>query len=176
MNWIDSIKEIQRAAENNRLVIFVGAGVSANSKIPTWGDLIKRFAEEIGYDNCTKCDKRTAKCPKADCNYRYKFSQDEYLRIPEYYFLRDKSKKKRGYYDLIRRTLGCDKGANFIHDAVFKIMPHHIITTNFDSLLENSKEINARLYSIISQDKDILLENNTYYIIKMHGDLQNPES
>lgn len=176
MNWIDSIREIQRAAENNRLVIFVGAGVSANSKIPTWGDLIKRFAEEIGYDNCTKCDKRTAKCPKADCNYRYKFSQDEYLRIPEYYFLRDKSKKKRGYYDLIRRTLGCDKGANSIHDAVFKIMPHHIITTNFDSLLENSKEINARLYSIISQDKDILLENNTYYIIKMHGDLQNPES
>lgn len=176
MNWIDSIKEIQRVAENNRLVVFVGAGVSANSKIPTWGDLIKRFAEEIGYDNCTKCDKSTAKCPKANCNYRYKFSQDEYLRIPEYYYLRDKTEDKRRYYSFICNVLNCDKGANPIHDVIFKIMPHHIITTNFDSLLENSKEINARLYSIISQDKDILLENNTHYIIKMHGDLQDPES
>lgn len=32
MNWIESIKEVKKAQDNDRLVIFVGAGVSANSK------------------------------------------------------------------------------------------------------------------------------------------------
>ena len=36
MNWIDSIKEINKARTNNRLVIFVGSGVSNNSGVPTW--------------------------------------------------------------------------------------------------------------------------------------------
>lgn len=32
MDWIESLKYIRKAQENNQLVIFVGAGVSANSK------------------------------------------------------------------------------------------------------------------------------------------------
>lgn len=46
-NLIDSINEIRSAQENNRLVIFVGAGISKNSGIPTWGELIKAIAEKI---------------------------------------------------------------------------------------------------------------------------------
>ena len=49
MNWIESIKEIQRAQENDRLVIFVGSGVSNNSSIPTWKELIKEIAIKIEY-------------------------------------------------------------------------------------------------------------------------------
>ena len=52
MDWIQAIKEIQKAQEKNQLVIFVGSGVSNNSGIPTWGDLIKVIADEIGYDKC----------------------------------------------------------------------------------------------------------------------------
>ena len=40
MNWIESIKEVKKAQDNDRLVIFVGAGVSANSKLPNWSQLI----------------------------------------------------------------------------------------------------------------------------------------
>lgn len=42
MNWIDSVKEIHKAINENRLVIFVGAGVSKNSNIPDWKGLIKK--------------------------------------------------------------------------------------------------------------------------------------
>ena len=47
MDWITAIKEIQKAQEDDRLVIFVGAGVSKNSGVPAWWDLIKKFADEL---------------------------------------------------------------------------------------------------------------------------------
>ena len=33
MDWITAIKEIQKAQEDDRLVVFVGAGVSKNSGV-----------------------------------------------------------------------------------------------------------------------------------------------
>ena len=36
MDWIESVKKIRKAQENNQLVVFVGAGVSKNSDLPTW--------------------------------------------------------------------------------------------------------------------------------------------
>ena len=173
MNWIDSIKEIRRVADENRLVVFVGSGVSANSNIPTWGELIKQFAKELNYNNCKGCIEDSVSCTDDGCTQKYDFSREEYLRIPEYYFNRFKAKK---YNRLIKETLECDKDANSINDAIFKIMPHHIITTNYDHLLERSKEANAHLYSVIAKDEDILSNNNPRYILKMHGDIESPKS
>ena len=53
MDWITAIKEIQKAQEDDRLVVFVGAGVSKNSGVPAWWDLIKKFADELGYSRTT---------------------------------------------------------------------------------------------------------------------------
>ena len=47
MDWVESVREIRKANENNRLVVFVGAGVSKNSGIPTWGELIQDIAKKI---------------------------------------------------------------------------------------------------------------------------------
>ena len=47
MDWIESIENIRQAQEKNQLVIFVGAGVSQNSGIPSWKDLSSKIAEEI---------------------------------------------------------------------------------------------------------------------------------
>ena len=55
MDWITAIKEIQKAQEDDRLVIFVGAGVSKNSGVPAWWDLIKKFADELGYSRSDTC-------------------------------------------------------------------------------------------------------------------------
>ena len=58
MDWIESIKTIKKAQENNQLIVFVGAGVSKNSNVPTWWELIKIIADKIGYDRCDFCKKR----------------------------------------------------------------------------------------------------------------------
>ena len=46
-----SIQKLKDDIENNRLVIFVGAGISANSGCPSWSTLIDRFAEGLGIDS-----------------------------------------------------------------------------------------------------------------------------
>ena len=48
-NYINkSILKLQKDRDNNRLVIFVGAGVSANSGCASWSRLIDKFADELG--------------------------------------------------------------------------------------------------------------------------------
>ena len=168
MNWRESIKYIQDAQDNNQLVIFVGAGVSMNSKLPTWGELIKKIAKEVNHKKCAiSCDN----CKELECVQKKEFTQDEFLQIPEYLY----AKGKRKYYKFIQDNLKSDNGPNPIDEEIFNILPHHIITTNYDNLLESCKNINSKLYSVVSNDSDLLSKSNEKYIIKMHGDLQEPE-
>lgn len=177
MDWIESVQYLRKAQENNQLVIFVGSGVSKNSGIPTWSGLIRKFAEKIQYnEKCSNCTNRTSKCPSDDCNDRFMFTQDEMLRIPEYLFQQDISEKNSEYFSLIKNTLRSEATSNPIDDEVFRILPHHIITTNFDPLLENSQAVNADLYSVVIQDKDLISKASERYLIKMHGDLEAPET
>ena len=138
MDWLESIKRIQQARENNQLVVFVGAGVSQNSGIPTWNELINAVAKKIGYSKCVGCKSKEKLCPKGECKIRYEFSLNDLLRIPEYYFQQDTSKGHSEYYNFIQETLRNDAGPNQIDDEIFAVLPHHIITTNYDSLLEQS--------------------------------------
>ena len=156
MYWQESIKIIQEARENSRLVIFVGSGVSRNSDIPTWGDLIEKIAKKI--------------------NYKEKITQDKYLLIPEYYYLKDRSRKHTKYYKFISDALVTDKGSNAIDEIFFSLLPEHIITTNYDFLLENTSNPNVNMYEVIAQDSDLLSKANNRYIIKMHGSLYNPQT
>lgn len=176
MDWLTSIKEIQKAQENNQLVIFVGAGVSKNSNVPTWWELIKKFADKIGYDRCIDCNFKSDDCPKEKCSLRFDFSQDEFLRIPEYYYQQDTSENHASYMSLIQSTLRGGTGPNPIDDVIFNLLPHHIITTNYDSLLEDSQNVNSQLYTVVCQDSDLLSKSNERYILKMHGDLELPET
>lgn len=171
MDWLESLREIKKARENNQLVVFVGAGVSANSGIPTWKNLIKSLAKEIGYSRCSSCDKNSSTCKCFDCNE--KFTQEEYLRIPEYFY---QTKGKEEYFSFLYKELGYESMSNPIDDEILRIFPSHIITTNYDSLIENSAEINSNLYTVVSQDRELLSESGARYIVKMHGDLSKPET
>ena len=44
---INDIIKIQKAIREKTLVVFVGAGVSANSGVPTWGALIDKISKEL---------------------------------------------------------------------------------------------------------------------------------
>ena len=87
MDWIEAVKDIKQANDNNRLVIFVGSGVSANSGVPTWGKLIDKMAIHL-YPELDQ-DKLAEK-------------KSDYLKIAEYYYDKD----EKAYYDLLRKELG----------------------------------------------------------------------
>ncbi len=176
MGLYEKIKDLRNAHDNNRLVIFVGSGVSNNSNIPTWNQLIIEFAKKLVYDKCRVCSLKEhieMNCPKEDCPERFNFSQDEYLKIPQYYYNKDKG----GYNQLILDTLKCEEATpNPIHNVIMNLFPKHIITTNYDKLIENTNSPNKLLYSVINKDKDFLKDEKSSYIIKMHGDIDNPDT
>lgn len=176
MEFQDKIKDIRQAKENEKLVIFVGAGVSKNSNIPTWGELIKVFADELKYNNCTVCSFKNDNVCKDNCLRKYDFSQDEFLKIPQYYYDKDKSDKHFDYYNIIRKTLDIDTESNKIDEIIMELLPDQIITTNYDSLLEEAKSPNTRLYNVVYKDEDLLKQSNKHYIIKMHGDIHDLHS
>src|SRR5690242_9010254 len=42
--------DLKDAYDAGKLVLFAGAGVSANLGVPTWAELIGQIATELGYD------------------------------------------------------------------------------------------------------------------------------
>ena len=147
----EDIRNIKKAIENNKLVIFVGAGVSANSRLPSWDELVNEFRKRLGIDSSSK------------------LSTDDYLKVPQHYY------NKRGfkeYYDVINTIFNDNYRPNNIHELIYKLSPQHIITTNYDDLLEQEQENQGLLYDVICEDIDLPYSANGRLIIKMHGDLK----
>ncbi|MFQ6344783.1 SIR2 family protein [Enterococcus faecium] len=154
---ITYFREIRKARDNNKLVIFVGAGVSKNSNLPSWSELVKELAEKIQYVPYIK-NKET-----------YKFSTDEYLKIPQYAFDKDPD----DYYQTLTNILKVPTKSNSLNEMIIKLLPNHIITTNYDKLIENTDDLNNIQYKVVSSDKDLLISQGDHYIIKMHGDVED---
>ncbi|MED4452506.1 SIR2 family protein [Metabacillus fastidiosus] len=142
---------IREAIDNNKLIVFVGAGVSVNSGLPSWWDLIEKFTFGIGL---------------ATRN----ISQDDYLKIPQYYF---NARGNKEYYDLITKVFNISAKPNPIHSALLELKPCHFITTNYDELIEDSAREKGIFYDVVSKDEDLPYTPNNNMIIKMHGDLNN---
>ena len=158
---LTSIKNIQKAIENNKLVIFVGAGVSRNSGIPTWPELIKELAKDLGI-----------RAKGKDSEGNDVFGNDEFLKIPQYYY---NERNEKEYYDKIKEVLDKDSQPNEIHKIIFELNPTHIITTNYDNLLEKqARQIQTNIkYCKAANDIELSTAPNCNFIIKMHGEFDN---
>ena len=179
MKWYEALSEIRKQQQNNQLVVFVGAGISKNSGLPSWWELIKKIAQKIDYchkSQCNDCKLRSSDCPKGAAADTCDYWQDEFLRIPEYFYRMDTSTDHEEYYRFIVDSLTSKATSNPIDDEIFNLLPHHIITTNYDSLLEDSKNHLSKLYTVVTEDSDLLSKASDRYIIKMHGDLASPQT
>lgn len=60
---LEYIGLFREKAEQGKLVVFVGAGVSCNVEgMPDWNSLIRNMAKTIGYSRCTFCRNRSGTC------------------------------------------------------------------------------------------------------------------
>lgn len=142
------IRELHQLNIQKKIVFFIGAGVSKNSGVPTWGDLVRHFAKQIHYEH-------------------FPLSTDDYIRIPQYVYGMDESKDHENYYRLIQDVFCEEYKTNPLHDLLISLNPCHIITTNFDQLLDHYG------YEVIKSDRDLLQATTGKYLIKMHGDMDN---
>lgn len=142
------IRQIQRAIRENRLVIFVGAGVSASAGVPNWSQLIDAFKEELDIPSY----------------------ENDYLKIAQLY---KNQRKHKEYKERVEEILYAgDKRFNEIHEELLALNPCHIVTTNYDELLEQAiGKMNERFHTV-RRDEDLPYNRGEKLLIKMHGDFR----
>lgn len=142
-----SIKHIIEAMKNNTLLVFVGAGVSKNSGLPTWDEVIEVLKRDLSLGE----------------------KDNDYLKIAQFYY---DTLGKQKYFEKLDSIFKeyANSQPNELHDHIFKMQPRHLITTNYDTLLEDKMNSGINKYSVIKDDSDIPYTASDRYIIKMHGD------
>lgn len=148
---LSSIDNIRNASNNSKLSIFIGTGISMNSGLPSFAELINHFVIDLGMTR------------KID------YSIDECIIIPEKYYLQYGENQ---YYKTIEKYLPTNVKPTKLHNIIFDLKPQFIITTNFDNLLEKTINNLGESYHIIKSDNDLSFSNNQKLLIKMHGDLE----
>jgi hypothetical protein len=144
------IKEITRASKFGKLVFFIGAGLSKLSGYPTWSELVDKYYIEI------HGKKKTTD-----------YSSDDFLQVPQIYF---DVKEENGYDNIIEKVFSVNVSPNPIHYKILALNPVHIITTNYDNLIEKTCWQRGKYYSHISAEEDVAEASSTRYLLKAHGD------
>lgn len=149
--FFTDIKNIRNAIDSNKLVVFTGAGISIDAGIPSWNTLINEMKGDINIPP----------------------NETDYLRIAQLYYNERQSKE---YLDKIRTVLRHKKVRyNEIHEWIFRLKPEHILTTNYDDLLEQVIKKESLPFSVVSKDQDFPYALNTNLLVKVHGDLDNTD-
>jgi len=138
---------------NESAAIFVGAGISYNAGYHLWSEFLKDRAKEIGLD--------------------VKKEESDLISLAQYYV----NKNKRNKLDNeIRAFFGKNHKLTKNHNLLAQLPIKDYWTTNYDSMMERALEKQKIEHSVISKDKDIVLEKNSVITIhKMHGDASNPQ-
>jgi len=146
------INTIISANRNKMLALFIGAGISKTSdthgnKLPNWADLIENLKSEL---NETR--------------------EHDYLKIAQLYFLTFGEHK---YYNTVKKFFPDTIESSIIHEMIFDLNPEIIITTNWDTILDNAIKKQGYLYDIVCSDAELVKSTLPKKFIKMHGDFSH---
>jgi SIR2-like domain len=152
--------ELLDAHRTGKLVLFVGAGVSANLGLPNWGQLISQIAKELGYD------------PEIFSTY------GSHLALAEYY------KRKKGGLGSLRSWMdrewhkpGTDVSKSDIHRLITQGNFSRIYTTNYDRWLELAHDQFGVKYDKVASVADLVsVMEGRRQIVKFHGDFADDTS
>ncbi|TBL82187.1 hypothetical protein EYY95_21755 [Hafnia alvei] len=139
---------IRKAIDNNKLCIFVGSGVSFDSNLPSWKSLIDVLRSAID-------------------TFR---GQNDFLKIAEHYFI---EYGRNAYYGKVNEFFPSNSEPNLLHKKILELKPQHIITTNWDDLLEKAVSRENEFYFPVSTDYELASSPSSKLILKMHGDLKH---
>lgn len=148
------INEIR--SKKGKMVLFIGAGISKNvGNYPSWDQLVSKMNYAL-----TKKRKK-------------KFSYEEKMIIPEKLYNINEEK----YYKILLDSFkNSDSKKSVFSELFMKIKPDHIITTNYDKLIEYDDSFLKDYYKIIAKDKDFCNNYQNHYLLKIHGDILEKET
>lgn len=154
------LHELLREHKKGNVILFVGAGVSANLNIPTWNELINHIASELGYD------------------------PDIYRTFGDNYSLAEYYKVKVGSIGPLLNWLDRNWHSpkinikdSSIHKKIVNSNFPVIYTTNYDRWIELAYDAYEKFYKKIVNVADLkYLDGNTTQIVKFHGDFYDESS
>lgn len=154
--------EIIDAVNNNKLILFLGAGVSALTELPLWNEL----ADDLKYE----CIKEGCISLK-DADITFSKISDAKQKISIIFALFKEHKKENVFYDLLTKKLSCKETkaeANIIFDFCTWTKAT-VLTTNADKLLDEKYEDNLVYYEL----KDFNFSTNKPALYKIHGSVDD---
>ena len=153
----EKLEALREAHGRSKVLLFVGAGLSAGLGLPPWDALIEHMARELGED------------PEA---FRAKGS---YLTLAEYFRIAHGSiGPLRSWMDREWHRTDVDIGKSRVHALLAKGRFPIIYTTNYDRWLECAFDHHKVAYTRIISVADLArIQPDATQIIKFHGDLED---
>jgi O-acetyl-ADP-ribose deacetylase (regulator of RNase III) len=148
---LPAVPELERAIRDGACVLFVGAGLSAGAGLPGWNELIGRMARDL----------QIAPSPALDNLdlaqwYREQFGNDR-------------------LGDVLRATFAGGGLPTLPHYLLMALPVRHVITTNYDHLLERSLRALKRHPMPVVRQEDVAHTGGAgVYVVKLHGDAEHP--
>lgn len=151
---------LKEAYRRGKLILFAGAGVSANLGLPTWGELIGQVAQELGYD------------PEVFATY------GDHLALAEYYRRKTGSiGRLRSWMDREWHTAKVDVKTSEIHRLIVEGNFSRIYTTNYDRWIELAHAAYGKPFVKVASVADLVKATDSQrQIIKLHGDFDDDSS
>lgn len=148
---LNKVAAIKNAIDEDRLVIFAGSGVSVESGLPIWSELVMGMKDKLNF------------IPE---------NLDDALKTAQILY---NEKGEKEYYDIINNLIfkNSSNKPNPIHEIIFELNPQHVITTNYDTFFEEIINNKGLDFSIVVKDEDLPYGKFKNLLIKYHGDFQN---
>jgi hypothetical protein len=155
------LEELARQIRDRNVVLFAGAGLSMPLGLPSWGDLMRHVAQELGYDPDVLIR------PGAD-----------YLQLAEYYKLQNDSiGPLRSWMDRTWSVQDEQLRTSRVHNQIVDLKLPFIYTTNYDRNIERAFELRNEKFSKIVSVLDVAKASaDRTHIVKFHGDFDDENS
>lgn len=149
MNKKTFISRISDSFCNGEVSLFLGAGTSLDANFPTWPELLKPCAEELGLDINNVSD---------------------YFQLAQYYI---NEYGESELYSLINERINKIDYNSKALDIIVKMGFKSVWTTNFDKVIEKNFENQQININAIHDEKDLSSVNlmNRVNIFKLNGDI-----
>ncbi|MFO0878744.1 MAG: SIR2 family protein [Gemmataceae bacterium] len=143
----DEVSSLEQAIADDSAVLFIGAGLSAGAGLPGWNHLIDRLKQQLGLEGAADLD---------------------HLDVAQWF---RETRGKEQLAQLLGEIYGGDHLPTLAHYLLLSLPVRHILTTNYDQLLERTLLALKRFPEPIVRQADVARTGGPgVYVVKIHGD------
>jgi len=152
-------QHIIESLNSNKLILFIGSGLSIPLGFPNWNELIMKILEELSQE---------------EEKYKVLISGLEHGMLDTFEVLNKIYNKKREVYEVLDKTfdISLDTLDLLLHKKLGKISPK-IITTNYDRLIESATGFRKIVFDNTFHLAKLTEKEN--FVLKLHGCIDDPK-